>query len=73
MAEHSDPTRKPAAAPASPARRGFFKAAATGAAGAALVGLSGGQAAATESTAEKVKSRYQETDHVKAFYETNRY
>jgi hypothetical protein len=68
--------RKPIDAPASPARRGFFKAAASGAAGAALAApvlLAGGAAVAAESAEEKTKARYQETDHVRAFYETNRY
>jgi hypothetical protein len=57
-------------------RRGFLKA----------VGLGGGAAAAAvavvavpttaeagESQAERIKSRYKVTDHVKAFYRTNRY
>lgn len=61
--------------PESPARRGFFRAA-SGVAGAALVApalLAGGAAGAAESAAERTKRRYQETDHVKTFYETNRY
>jgi hypothetical protein len=28
---------------------------------------------AAESAAERIKARYKETDHVKAFYRTNRY
>jgi hypothetical protein len=67
---------KPIEAPASPARRGFFKAAAGGAAGAALAVpalVVGSEAAAAESAAEKTKARYQETDHVRTYYETNRY
>jgi hypothetical protein len=31
------------------------------------------EAAAAESDAEQKKARYKETDHVKAFYRTNRY
>ncbi|MDX2103317.1 MAG: twin-arginine translocation signal domain-containing protein [Alphaproteobacteria bacterium] len=31
------------------------------------------EAVARESRADQVKARYQETDHVKAFYRTNRY
>ncbi len=60
---------------ASPGRRGFFKAAAGGAAGAALVvpAMLAGGAVAAESAEEERKTRYQETDHVKTFYETNRY
>lgn len=52
-------------------RRGFFGVAAvTGAAA-----LSGGAAPAfaQEAADERIKVRYQETDHVRAFYETNRY
>lgn len=52
-------------------RRGFFGvAAATGAAA-----LAGGAtpAFAQEAPDERVKVRYQETDHVRAFYDTNRY
>lgn len=52
-------------------RRGFFGvAAATGAAA-----LTGGAvpAFAQQAPDERVKARYQETDHVKAFYDTNRY
>jgi hypothetical protein len=59
-----------------PGRRGFFKAAATGAAGAAVAApvlLAGGTVRAQQSTEEKTKSRYQETEHVRTFYETNRY
>lgn len=59
-------------------RRGFLK----------TLGLAGGAAAAAaapavaqaqtprprkESEAEKVAARYRETEHVKAFYRTNRY
>ena len=68
-------TPKASEAPASPGRRGFFKAAAGGAAGAALivpVALAGG-AVAAESGEEKRKARYRETDDVKAFYESARY
>jgi hypothetical protein len=36
-------------------------------------GSTGGLTAAKESEAEKRKTRYRETDHVKAFYRTNRY
>ncbi len=62
-------------APASPGRRGFFKAAAGGAAGAALAvpAMLGGEAQAAETAEEQRKTRYQETDHVKTYYETNRY
>ena len=68
-------TPKQIEAPASPARRGFFKVAAGGAAGAALVvpAVLAGGAVAAESADEERKTRYQETDHVKTFYETNRY
>lgn len=59
-------------------RRGFLKALGTGTAGAATVAVAGvvgmaPAAEAVESAADKKKKRYQETDHVKAFYRTNRY
>ena len=55
-------------------RRGFMRSigGATMAGAAVAVGASA-PAAAAESDAEKKKARYQETDHVKAFYRTNRY
>ncbi len=62
--------------PVNPARRGFFKAAATGAVGAAVAApvlLAGGEAEARQSAEERKKRRYQETDHVRTYYETNRY
>lgn len=58
-------------------RRNFLRAvgtstagAAAGAAGAVLVPST---ANATESRADRIKKRYRETDHIKAFYRTNRY
>ena len=45
--------------------------AATGAAIGAIVAP--GTADAAESAADKTKKRYQETDHVKTYYRTNRY
>lgn len=56
-------------------RRGFLKAFGGGSAGAAVAMAVAGttQAQAVESAADKKKKRYQETDHVKAFYRTNRY
>ena len=55
-------------------RRGFLKSigGATVAGAAVAVGASG-PAAAVESDADKKKARYRETEHVKAFYRTNRY
>jgi len=55
-------------------RRGFLRglglgAGAAAAASAPLVS----SAVAAESDAEKRKARYQETDHVRAFYQVNRY
>ena len=35
--------------------------------------LTGGEAVADESQAERVKARYKETDHVKNYYRVNRY
>lgn len=54
-------------------RRGFFGAVAAAASGAVLVQGGATPALATETGDERTKARYQETDHVKAFYETNRY
>jgi hypothetical protein len=57
-------------------RRGFLKALGAGAGAAATVTIAVAPAApalASESSAEKIKARYKETDHVKAFYRTNRY
>lgn len=55
-------------------RRNFLKAGlgAGGATAAVAVGTAV-PAKATESDVEKTKARYRETDHVKAFYRTNRY
>ena len=57
-------------------RRGFLKALGLGA-GAAARGVVGeaalAPAAAQESRSDRTKVRYKETDHVKAFYRTNRY
>jgi anaerobic selenocysteine-containing dehydrogenase len=57
-------------------RRGFLKALGLGA-GAAAAGVTAdaatSQALASESRNERVKTRYKETDHVRAFYRTNRY
>jgi secreted PhoX family phosphatase len=57
-------------------RRGFLKALGLGA-GAAATGVVGeaalSPAAATENKNDRTKARYKETDHVKAYYRTNRY
>jgi len=58
-------------------RRGFLKTLSGGAAGTAaaatgVVAMSG-TADAAESSSERTKKRYRETDHVKAYYRTNRY
>jgi secreted PhoX family phosphatase len=57
-------------------RRGFLKALGLGA-GAAAAGTVGdaavSPAAASESKNDRTKARYKETDHVKAYYRTNRY
>lgn len=58
-------------------RRSLLKGLTTGAAGTAAVLVAGAAtvtpAAAAESDADKKKARYRVTDHVKAFYRTNRY
>ncbi len=53
-------------------RRGFFGAALGLTTAAALAG-GGARPALAQSGAERTKARYRETDHVKAFYRTNRY
>jgi hypothetical protein len=56
-------------------RRAFLRALGAGAAvAAASVGALPGEAVAdTETSREKRKSRYRETEHVKTFYRVNRY
>ncbi len=53
-------------------RRDFLRAMGAGA-GLAVTAPLASEAAAAESDADKKKSRYKETDHVKAFYRVNRY
>jgi hypothetical protein len=54
-------------------RRDFLRVLGAGAAVASAAPLVAGSAVAAESDAEKKKTRYRETDHVKAFYRVNRY
>ncbi len=55
-------------------RRDFLRAVGAGAGLAVTAaGPLASQAVAAESDAEKKKSRYKETDHVKAYYRVNRY
>lgn len=55
-------------------RRGFLRSiGGASVAGAAVAVGAPAPAAATEGEADKKKVRYRETDHVKAFYRTNRY
>jgi hypothetical protein len=54
-------------------RRSLFLMGGSAVAAAAVVPLTGGEAAADESQAERVKARYRETDHVKNYYRVNRY
>ncbi|MGL5446255.1 MAG: formate dehydrogenase [Rhabdaerophilum sp.] len=55
-------------------RRNFLRAGLGGATvAAATAGVAIAPAKASESDAEKKKVRYQETAHVKKFYQTNRY
>jgi hypothetical protein len=55
------------------ARRDFLRALGAGAAVTAAVPLATEAQADSEANDEKRKSRYKETDHVKAFYRVNRY
>jgi hypothetical protein len=54
-------------------RRDFLRVLGAGAAAASAAPLVAGSAVAAENDAEKKKTRYRETDHVKAFYRVNRY
>lgn len=55
-------------------RRDFLRTLGVGATAAAAAGTLTGKATAdTETTDEKRKSRYRETEHVKTFYRVNRY
>lgn len=58
-------------------RRGFLNSLGAGAAGTAatVAGVAAvpTTSGAAENAADKVKTRYRETDHVKAYYRTNRY
>jgi hypothetical protein len=55
-------------------RRGFLRSiGGASVAGAAVAAGMPTPAEASESDADKKKARYRETDHVKAFYRTNRY
>jgi hypothetical protein len=54
-------------------RRRLFMMGGSAVAAAAVVPLTGGEAVADESQAERVKARYKETDHVKNYYRVNRY
>lgn len=55
-------------------RRGFLRSiGGAGVAGAAAAVGAAPTAEAAESDADKKKGRYRETDHVKAYYRTNRY
>lgn len=57
-----------------PDRRGFLKALGLGVGAAATTVVAVAPVAvAGESDADKKKARYKDTDHVKAFYRTNRY
>ena len=56
-------------------RRGFLRGIGTGAVGAAtvVIATSSSPAVAIESATDKKKVRYRESEHVKKYYETNRY
>ena len=54
-------------------RRRLFMMGGSAVAAATVVPLTGSEAVADESQAERVKARYKETDHVKDYYRVNRY
>jgi hypothetical protein len=55
-------------------RRGFLGAGlGTAAAATGVTAVTATPAVAAENDADRKKARYKETDHVKAFYRTNRY
>lgn len=54
-------------------RRGFFGAVAATAASAGVLSSGARPVVAEETGDERTKARYQETEHVQAFYRTNRY
>ena len=54
-------------------RRDFLRALGVGAGAAATAPLATAAKADSETSDEKRKARYKETDHVKAFYRVNRY
>ena len=54
-------------------RRDFLRALGGGAAASATIPFAKKAKADNETTDEKRKSRYKETDHVKAYYRVNRY
>ena len=54
-------------------RRRLFMMGGSAVAAATVVPLTGSEAVADESQAERVKARYKETDHVKNYYRVNRY
>jgi nitrous oxide reductase len=67
--DHQDARNKPVAI----GRRGFFKAVA-GVGAVAALGAGGARPVMAQQTGnERTKARYQETEHVQAFYRTNRY
>ena len=55
-------------------RRGFFKSASAVAAASTVAAVAPAvEARAAESEADKKKARYRETEHVRKYYQTNRY
>lgn len=64
---------KAKAAPTAPDRRGFLKFAGLGTIGGAAVLVAGTGVQPAEAASAPEGSGYQETDHVKAFYESARF
>jgi hypothetical protein len=54
-------------------RRRFFRALGAGAAAIVTAPLATAARSDSETNDEKMKSRYKQSDHVKAFYQVNRY
>lgn len=74
MSKSKDSTPELAKGLEDASRRNFLRVGVTGAGAAVMTaGAAVSPAAASESDADKKKARYQESAHVKKYYQTNRY